>query len=451
MPQEFFYIAIIFIAIYLSSSLAIRDPLRPTHDKVVVCYVASWAQYRPGKGEFKFDDFKPNHCTHVIYSFAGLNVTTSTIRSLDPWADFEEDYGKGMYKKVTGLRRLYPHLKVSLAIGGWNEGSANYSALAASPQRRSTFISSVILFLKNNNFDGLDLDWEFPGKRGGAPYDKVNFISLIKELRESMSQHNLLLTAAISADKKTIDIAYDISEISKYLDFIHVMAYDYHGSWDTYVAPNAPLKCDDELCAESSMNYLLKLGAPPEKLVLGLAMYGRTFILTSKLNDSESPIGRPSLNRGFQGNYTREDGFMGYNEICKELVQSPQNWRVGTDKDKNYVWAVHDDKVVVYDNLITIAEKVKYAKKTNLAGVMVWSIDTDDFTGECANLHSDILDPLTGLDYPLVRAINIAFTKTSSSDDVENRLQSDKSSAILYFVDIWIIKICFILSMQMMY
>lgn len=94
---------------------------------------------------------------------------------------------------------------------------------------------------------------------------------------------------------------------------------------------------------------------------------------------------------------------------------------------------------------------MKYAKKTNLAGVMVWSIDTDDFTGECANLHSDILDPLTGLDYPLVRAINIAFTKTSSSDDVENRLQSDKSSAILYFVDIWIIKICFILSMQMMY
>lgn len=53
-----------------------------------------------------------------------------------------------MYKKVTGLRRLYPHLKVSLAIGGWNEGSANYSALAASSQRRSTFISSVILFLK---------------------------------------------------------------------------------------------------------------------------------------------------------------------------------------------------------------------------------------------------------------------------------------------------------------
>lgn len=69
------------------------DPLRPTHDKVVVCYVASWAQYRPGKGEFKFDDFKPNHCTHVIYSFAGLNVTTSTIRSLDPWADFEDNYG----------------------------------------------------------------------------------------------------------------------------------------------------------------------------------------------------------------------------------------------------------------------------------------------------------------------------------------------------------------------
>jgi len=56
-----------------------------------------------------------------------------------------------------------------------------------------------------------------------------------------------LLTAAISAVNYTINIAYDIPEISKYLDYIHVMAYDYHGSWNKQVLPNSPLRSKDRL------------------------------------------------------------------------------------------------------------------------------------------------------------------------------------------------------------
>lgn len=49
---------------------------------------------------------------------------------------------------MAGLMKRYPHLTVSVAIGGWNEGSANYSALAADPDKRKNFIESVIQFLK---------------------------------------------------------------------------------------------------------------------------------------------------------------------------------------------------------------------------------------------------------------------------------------------------------------
>lgn len=65
--------------------------IRPKHDKVVVCYVASWAAYRQGNGAFLLDNFRPDHCTHLIYAFAGLNSSNWTIRSLDPWADMEKD------------------------------------------------------------------------------------------------------------------------------------------------------------------------------------------------------------------------------------------------------------------------------------------------------------------------------------------------------------------------
>ena len=71
---------------------------------------------------------------------------------------------------------------------------------------------------------------------------------ITQELSTALKTNGLLLTAAISADKNTINDAYDIPEISKYLDFIHVMAYDYHGAWDKWVLPNAPLKCSDKLC-----------------------------------------------------------------------------------------------------------------------------------------------------------------------------------------------------------
>lgn len=69
----------------------------------------------------------------------------------------EDNYGKAGFKKLTGLRQDYPHLKVSVAIGGWNEGSGNYSAMAADPEKRKRFVQSAVEFVRKYNFDGLDL------------------------------------------------------------------------------------------------------------------------------------------------------------------------------------------------------------------------------------------------------------------------------------------------------
>lgn len=67
-----------------------------------------------------------------------------------------------------------------LAVGGWNFGSKPFSDMASQPSRRSIFINSTIEFLRMRNFDGLDIDWEYPATRGGPPQDKMNLASLMK-------------------------------------------------------------------------------------------------------------------------------------------------------------------------------------------------------------------------------------------------------------------------------
>ena len=110
-----------------------------------MCYWGTWANYRPDGGKFTPEHIDPTLCTHLIYSFAGLESHNWTMKSLDPWMDLEvralvdsiislhksdqiitlhchcititlndfvvQDGLKG-FKKTTSLKYTHPHLKV---------------------------------------------------------------------------------------------------------------------------------------------------------------------------------------------------------------------------------------------------------------------------------------------------------------------------------------------------
>ena len=73
-----------------------------------------------------------------------------------------------------------------------------------------------------------------------------------------------------------------------YLDFINLMAYDFHGKWERETGHNAPLyapSSDSEwrkqLSVDNAASLWVKLGAPKDKLVIGMPTYGRTFTLSN--------------------------------------------------------------------------------------------------------------------------------------------------------------------------
>lgn len=139
------------------------------------------------------------------------------------------------------------------------------------------------------------------------------------------------------------------------------------------MTPNAPLKSHDEYSIEYTINYLIQLGAPPEKLVVGLPFYGRTFV-----SALDGFLGDATDSHGFQGPYTREIDFMGYNEICVALKNSSFQWESRwNDLSTEMLLRYRDSKTgkshsIVYDTPRSIIKKSQYIIQRGLAGAMAW-------------------------------------------------------------------------------
>ncbi|KAF2365039.1 Serine proteases trypsin domain [Trinorchestia longiramus] len=364
-------------------------------NSAVACFFESWSVLRPGMKQFSVDFIDPNLCTHVIFGFASLHEHTLTISHPRESVDAE-----GLFQELVSLKRKSPSLSVTVAVGGWTEGSHRFTRMVSSFTRRKAFIDSVLIYLRRHELDGLDIMWQSPADRGGVPSDKENLVKLCQELKEALKPRGYRLTIGVMSSKRVIDNGYDLAGLAQHVDAVYLLAYDYHGKWERKTGLNAPLYPRTGETARDltknvnfTVSYLIQKGVPPQKLILGLPMFGRGFFLADPANRH---LGANSLD----GEFSSGDGFLAYNEICEKFVTEGIRWSVRRHSEQQVPYAYREHAWISYDDSLSLSTKVSFAKRLKLGGVFAFALSTDDFRGQC------------GLGkYPLLTAVNQEMRK----------------------------------------
>ena len=315
--------------------------------------------------------FDASPYTHVVYSFASID---SSYR-LEAW-NGTYDNEVPLYKDFNTVKQRHPGTKTMIAVGGWTHNDPGpmqkrFSQMAASKSNRATFANSVVQFLRTYGFDGLDLDWEYPGlkERGGTRADYDNYVLMVKDIRQAFNAapEPYELTVAITGNVTKLEMGFDLKGLAEHVDWFNIMAYDLWGSWDPkqIAYSHTDIRMIDE--AVDYMSHFIQRS----KLVLGLGSYARTYTME---DNSCTDLGCPFSGPGTSG-CEGTDGFLPYFEIADIITSRSYDTVRYDDESQSMVMVTDGNRLISYDNTVSFNRKIQYAEEMCFMGQMLWAVD----------------------------------------------------------------------------
>ena len=330
--------SILFLLLVLFLS-AMATPVFP--QLKIVGFYKSWTNNPPAnKIEFQ-------NLTHIIQTFA--------------WPNSDGTIGMTAGIPDSALIALAhaANKKVLVSFGGV-DNSTGFAAMTSDSLLRSKFITNVVTLFTKYNYDGIDLDWEFPTfRQSGA------LTQLVIELREKFNSvsSNWLITIDAPATAASGQL-FQYQNLINYVDWFSVMSYDYYGSWSNTSGHNSPLypsPLNNEGSVYSSLQYMtLTRNVPADKLLIGIPFYGKEF------NSS-----------GLFQSYSGTVPDLTYSDIMDTV--SSHGWTYFWDSVSAAPYYVNSsaNKFITLDDTASVRIKTEFCVTQKLGGVMIWALGQD--------------------------------------------------------------------------
>ena len=315
--------------------------------------------------------------THIIYSFLHLNGNQLS---------FDSDKDKQALQRLVALKKQYPQLKVMLSLGGWG-GCETCSDIFNSTENRKAFAQSTLAIIEEYQADGIDLDWEYPTIAGYpghkyATHDRANFTSLIEELRSAFGNRYELSFAAGGFDS-FLETAVDWDAIMPLLDNVNLMSYDIVNGGTPHTGHHTALYSTPQQkdSADNAVQFLLRKGVAPEKIVIGAAFYARVWEQVNANNNGLYQSGVHIDGADYKEFSTRFNSADGYVYYWDDTAKAPSFY-----SPSKKIFATFDDKR-------SLAEKARYVQKNKLGGMMFWQLPHDtDKDGLLDTIYKNLTD-----------------------------------------------------------
>lgn len=316
------------------------------------------------------------------------------------WRDEAED-GANL-RALVALKQRNPQFKVVISVGGWN-WSNRFSNLAASAPARANFIVSTLAAMRRYGLDGVDLDWEYPGEAGvpcvagevcARPEDRQNFVTLARELRAAFDAagrqdgRHYSITIAAGANGNYVGDGEWVKQLAQHLDWINIMAYDYHMPWEKSSGHHAALYADahdlvtaNGFYASRSVQRYLGAGVAPDKLVLGVPFYGYGWkgCAPGAAGDGQYQACAGGVTDGINGGNS-----YGYGQLLQRGEGYRRYWNASARVP--YLYSAQQQVWISYEDPQSLREKARYIRQQGLRGAMFWELSAD--SGDHQLLHT---------------------------------------------------------------